>query len=91
MAESMPPGVRWTRPLGGYTIRVRIPKKITEDEFGKAIYPFGILASHGSYYFPRKGPSEFIRLSIAGLNEEEIREGISRLGKALYRLTEATG
>ena len=89
MAESMPPGVRWTRPLGGYTIWVRIPKKTTEEEFWKAIYPFGVLASPGTYYFPRKKRSEFMRLSIASLNEVEIREGISRLGKALYNMIEA--
>ncbi len=91
MAEFMPPGVCWTRPLGGYTIWVRIPKKTTEEEFRRATYPCGVLASHGSYYFPRKKNSEFVRLSIASLNEEEIRNGISRLGKALYHLAVGTG
>jgi DNA-binding transcriptional MocR family regulator len=90
MEEYMPRGVGWTRPLGGYTIWVRIPKKLTEEGFRQALYPFGVLASPGAYYFPRKRRSEFIRLSIASLNEAEIREGISRLGKALYYLAGAS-
>ena len=86
MVESMPPGICWTRPLGGYTLWIQIPRKVTEEEFRDSVYPFGVLASHGSYYFLQRGPSEFIRISIACLNEEEIREGISRLGKALQSL-----
>jgi DNA-binding transcriptional MocR family regulator len=89
MAESMPSGVRWTRPLGGYTLWVQLPTKMTEEDFRETIYPFGVLASPGTYYFPRKKRSEFMRLSIASLNEAEIREGISRLGRALHNLTEA--
>jgi DNA-binding transcriptional MocR family regulator len=87
MEECMPSGIRWTRPLGGYTIWVRIPKRLSEEEFRRAVYPFGVLASPGTYYFPRQRRSEFMRLSIASLNEEEIREGISRLGSALKTLT----
>ena len=79
--------IDWTVPTGGYTIWVRIPKRLSEEEFRRAVYPFGVLASPGTYYFPRQRRSEFMRLSIASLNEEEIREGISRLGSALKTLT----
>jgi DNA-binding transcriptional MocR family regulator len=91
MAESMPPGVLWTRPLGGYTLWVRLPRKMTEEDYRETICPFGVLVSPGSYYFPRTRRSEFMRLSIASLNEEEIREGISRLGKALRELAGSSG
>ena len=89
MGQSMPAGVSWTRPLGGYTLWIQIPRKVTEDEFRDSVYPFGVLASHGSYYFLQRGLSGYMRISIASLNEEEIQLGISRLGQALQSLIAA--
>jgi len=86
MDKHFPDCVRWTRPVGGYTIWVKLPRKFTEKELGEFLSPYGITVSHGSYYFPKPGPSEYFRVSIASLNEEEIREGIVRLGKALKNL-----
>jgi len=83
--EFFPPGLSWTRPLGGYTLWVRMPKKLTETELYDLISPFGVSVSPGGYYFPKKAASEYFRISISPLNEEEIREGLTRLGKALHR------
>lgn len=83
--QYFPACVSWTRPLGGYTLWVKLPRKLTETELYDLISPFGISVSPGGYYFPKKEASEYFRVSISRLDEEEIREGLKRLGKALDR------
>lgn len=87
MEESFPPSVHWTRPSGGYTIWITIPKKITESNLYEYMAKYGVVVSPGNYYFPRKTSSEYFRISIARLDEEEIQEGITQLGKALSSLS----
>lgn len=82
MDESFPPTVQWTRPTGGYTIWVKLRKQWDEERLHKHLADFGVIVSPGSYYFPDRKRSEYLRLSIAKRNEEEIKEGIFRLGKA---------
>jgi len=85
--ECFPKAVDWTRPMGGYTIWVKIPKKLTEAELHEFLNPYGVSVSPGVYYFPKETSSEYFRIAIARLNEEEIREGLLRLGKALQKLS----
>lgn len=84
--DSFPKNVKWTHPAGGYTIWVKMPRKLEERELHQFMAKYGVVVSPGSYYFTRKKPTEYFRLSIASMNEEEIREGIRRLGKALHEL-----
>jgi len=83
MDEQLPKNASWTRPVGGYTLWVRLPAKMTEQEMSGLMAGHGLSVSYGGYYFPDSGESEYFRLSIAKLDEDEIREGIVRLGKAL--------
>jgi len=86
MEECFPRTVSWTLPSGGYTIWVKTPKKLTEIELHKFMSEYSVIVSPGGYYFPRKKPSGYFRISIAKSNEEEIEKGIARLGRALYSL-----
>ncbi|MFB0566008.1 MAG: PLP-dependent aminotransferase family protein [Candidatus Aminicenantaceae bacterium] len=86
MEECFPDTVNWTHPSGGYTIWITIPEKLNEEQLHKTMSHFGVIVSPGSYYFPKKLPSHYFRISIAKLNEEEIREGITRLGRALHSM-----
>jgi len=86
MDANFPPTVRWTRPAGGYTIWVKLRKRWADEQLYNHLAEFGVVVSPGSYYFPDRKRSEYFRLSIARRNEEEIREGIVRLGKALHAL-----
>jgi DNA-binding transcriptional MocR family regulator len=83
MEEYFPSKVFWTRPVGGYTIWVRMPKKISENHLQELMIHQGVVVSPGGYYFPEKKASEYFRISISCLDEHEIREGIRRSGKAL--------
>lgn len=86
MEESFPSTVRWTRPSGGYTIWVKLRKPWEDDRLHDHLAKFGVIVSPGSYYFPDRTRSAYFRVSIAKRNVEEIREGISRLGRALHAL-----
>lgn len=87
MEECLPRTVSWTRPSGGYTIWVKIHKKLTEIELHEFMSEYSVIVSPGSYYFPRKRSSGYFRISIAKSNEQEIEKGIARLGKALHSLS----
>lgn len=84
--DSFPRSVSWTRPTGGYTIWVRTSWKLDEVKLHKIMSEYRVVVSSGSYYFPKKKASEYFRISIAKTDQEEIREGIIRLGKALHHL-----
>ncbi len=84
MDLSFPPAVTWTRPAGGYTLWVKLPTRWDKEKLSGHMEKFGVIVSPGSYYFYRNEPSAYFRLSIAKRNEEEIKEGITRLAKALH-------
>lgn len=88
MKEHFPVDVTWTRPVGGYTIWVRLNFRVEEAKLKEVMLKHGVLVSHGSYYFYQRYRSEYFRISIANLNEEEIKKGIERLGVALEDLRE---
>ena len=82
--EFLPPNVTWTKPDGGYTIWVSLSKVYqNEDHFKTILLKHGVLASPGLYYFYSSKLQKFFRISISSLNEDEIAEGIKRLGSAL--------
>jgi GntR family transcriptional regulator/MocR family aminotransferase len=83
MDEHLPKTATWTKPLGGYTLWVKMPVRMTERDMSGLMAKQGVSVSFGGYYFPDSRESEYFRLSIAKLDEDEIREGIARLGKAL--------
>jgi DNA-binding transcriptional MocR family regulator len=87
LQENMPATVSWTRPDGGYTIWVSL-KNSYQDEvlLKKILIKNGVLVSPGAYYFHLSNPRKYFRISISSLNEQEIEEGITRLGRALNEL-----
>ncbi|MDH4257837.1 MAG: PLP-dependent aminotransferase family protein, partial [Candidatus Aminicenantes bacterium] len=90
MENCFPDAVTWTRPSGGYTIWVKMPLKLDEHQLHGFMARYGVVVSPGRYYFPNRLSSEYIRISIARIDEKEIREGISRLGEALRELSKGS-
>ncbi len=88
MDEHFPKSVTWTKPMGGYTLWVRMPAAMTKRRLAEHLAKFGVRVAFGGLFFPEAGASEseYFRLSIGKLNEDEIRGGMSRLGKALKAL-----
>jgi len=83
MEEHFPASVTWTEPPGGYTLWVRMPRRMTGAELAAFLQPHGVAVSAGQNFFYGGPPSECFRLCIARTDEEEIREGVRRLGRAL--------
>ena len=86
METCFPEETPWTKPAGGYTIWVTLPKKMDEARLHEFMLEQGVVVSPGSYYYPRKKTSEHFRISISRLDEQEITEGIARAGNALHQM-----
>ena len=82
-------GVKWTQPTGGFTLWLQLmDAKCREQEWLERFRRAGVKLAPGSGHFPGEADGIFFRLSIAERNEDEIREGIRRLGVALQEATE---
>ncbi len=83
MKAAFPDSVTWTEPPGGYTLWVRMPERLSRAELEAFLDPYGVIVSAGQNYFLGADASEYFRICIARTDEEEIGEGVSRLGRAL--------
>jgi len=81
--EYFPPEVQYTEPEGGLFLWVTLPNGMS----GKGLLPKAIEAKvayvYGSPFFPNGGGNETLRLNYSNANEEQIVEGIKRLGKII--------
>lgn len=84
LERTFPSSVRWTKPAGGYTFWLTFPRKIDQKEFAELTKLSGVLTSFGAYFYPRFESSAHARVSIAASVEEEIEDGLTRLGKTLH-------
>lgn len=76
----------FTKPFGGYTIWVEAKdEKINEEVLNESIIKSGVTVSPGKIYFPHKHNKAAFRISIAKVDENEITEGMKRIGKALKK------
>ena len=77
--------ISWTVPEGGFLIWMKLktePVENIQDHFIK----YGIRISNGNDFFKDNPKNNYIRISISQRNEQEIEEGIIRLGKAINNL-----
>jgi DNA-binding transcriptional MocR family regulator len=71
----------WEEPLGGFLIWLNIKPAIPDLE--SRLERHGVRVAHGSDFFYTPHPGQSIRISISKCDEQEIEEGIRRLGQAL--------
>jgi 2-aminoadipate transaminase len=84
LAEHFGSAAQWTRPQGGLFIWATLPDYIdTTDLLARALESEKVAFVPGrSAYLDGRGASS-MRLNFAGVPEEEIREGIRRIGKVV--------
>jgi 2-aminoadipate transaminase len=84
LERHFPPQAEWTRPEGGLFIWATLPEYInTEDLLAKALREnVAFVPGQGAYMDDRGGTS--MRLNFSGSSNEEIREGIRRIGKVVW-------
>ena len=83
LAEDFPPQAEWTRPAGGLFIWATLPDFIdTTDLLARALRENVAFVPGEGAFLDGRGRSS-MRLNFSGSNEDEIREGIRRIGEVI--------
>ncbi len=92
LREHFPPQATWTEPEGGLFIWATLPDYIdTGDLLAKALREdVAFVPGQAAYVEEGRGRSS-MRLNFSGVNEEEIREGVRRIGKTIADQVELYG
>lgn len=84
LAEHLPQA-QWCETEGGFFVGVTLPEGTDMEAFRREAMREGLALTRGENFFSQGGGERFLRLPFAALKPQEIREGISRLGKAAER------
>ncbi len=92
LAETMPEGVSWTRPAGGYFIWLRLPGALDVDALERRAQAQQVYFANGRGFFsePAMG-AHFLRLSYSYLSHDDLRVGIGILSRLIERLSTPHG
>ena len=83
LEEFLPAEAEWTRPEGGLFIWARLPDYIdTTDLLARALREHVAFVPGRAAYLDGRGGSE-MRLNFSGVSDDEIREGVRRIGKVV--------
>ena len=83
LKKYFPKETSWTKPEGGFFIFVTLPEYFNTDEMlQEAIKEKVVYVSGSSFYANNQGKNT-MRLSFCYPKEEDIEEGIKRLGKVI--------
>jgi 2-aminoadipate transaminase len=83
LEESMPAGLSWTKPEGGFFVWVTLPEGVDTYPLLKKAIDAGVVFIPGAAFTPSNEPSNKIRLAFSGVPPESIREGVRRLAPLL--------
>jgi 2-aminoadipate transaminase len=91
LAAYFPPESTWTTPTGGLFLWATLPDYIdTTDLLARALQANVAFVPGRGAYLDGRGASS-MRLNFSGVNEDEIREGIRRIGKVVSEQVELYG
>lgn len=79
LEEHMPPGVRWTRPRGGFFSWVTAPDGVDFVALYDQAVAAGVAYVPGSPFYPDGRGRSAMRLSFSRVDDERIVEGVRRL------------
>ena len=91
LAEHFPPEATWTEPEGGLFIWATLPDYIdTSDLLARALRADVAFVPGAAAYVDGHGASS-MRLNFSGVDEDEIREGVRRIGAVIDEGVELYG
>jgi 2-aminoadipate transaminase len=91
LAEELPPEAQWTQPAGGLFVWVTLPEYLdTTDLLARALAHNVAFVPGRAAYLDGRGGSE-MRLNFSGSNEDDIREGVRRIGAIIREQVELYG
>jgi 2-aminoadipate transaminase len=83
LEEHLPAEASWTRPRGGLFIWAALPDYIdTTDLLARALREHVAFVPGRAAYLDGRGGSE-MRLNFSGVSDDQIREGVRRIGKVV--------
>lgn len=86
LARWFPPGVRWTKPEGGFFIWATLPEEVDAAAMLEASVEAGVAYVPGASFFAEDGRpplTNTMRLNFSYCTQAVIEEGIQRLGRVL--------
>ncbi len=83
LEDYFPDGVRWTRPDGGMFLWVTLPEGMDAEKLFKKAIEKRVAFVIGAAFFPNRDHRNTLRLNFTYPSEEEIKEGVRRLGQAI--------
>jgi 2-aminoadipate transaminase len=89
LERHFPPQATWTRPSGGLFVWATLPPYIdTSDLLAKALRENVAFVPGAAAYVDGRRGANAMRLNFSGSTEEEIREGVRRIGAVLSEQVE---
>lgn len=85
LEEHMPPGVTWTRPMGGLFLWVTLPEDLDASEVLREAIQEKVAFVPGESFYPNGGGKNTLRLNFSNATPEKINEGIARLGRVVRK------
>lgn len=85
LKRHFPKEVTWTRPEGGLFLWIVMPEGMRGREILEQAVEEKVAFVPGEYFYPKGGGENTFRLNFSNATPEMIEEGISRLGRVLYR------
>jgi len=85
LSKYFPSEASWTKPEGGFFVFVTLPEYIDVDEMFPEAIEEGVAYVSGSAFFANGKGKNTMRLSFCYPKEEDIEEGIKRLGKVIKK------
>src|SRR3954449_7334683 len=91
LAEHFPPQAEWTRPQGGLFVWATLPDFIdTTDLLARALRENVAFVPGAAAFLDGRGRSS-MRLNFSAVGEDDIREGVRRIGKIVTEQVELYG
>jgi 2-aminoadipate transaminase len=81
----MPPGVRWTRPRGGFFSWLTLADGGDSGDLARRAVESGVAIVPGWLFYPDGRGAENVRLSFSMVDESLIDDGIERLAGLVAR------
>lgn len=86
LEHSMPHGITWTRPKGGFYIWVTMPETMNASDVFAASIKKGAAFVIGNAFDPEEKKNNCFRLAFSFTPEDKIEKGIKIIGEAIKNL-----
>lgn len=84
--EHFPADVQYTQPEGGMFLWITLPEGLSSMDLFDLAIKEDVAFVPGKAFFTDGSGDNTLRLNFSNSDKEKIKEGIKRLGKAIYEL-----